>query len=165
MKFYICEHCGNIVTFLQSSGVPVMCCGQKMTELVPDSTDAAQEKHVPVVTVEGSMVDVKVGSAPHPMIPEHYIQWVALETTEGCQIKYLEPGQAPGGREPGAVAIPGRRRAAPRPRRPGQGRLRLLQSSRALESLSDTMTRSPLCRLFRRRGLFLRYGFPSVTCW
>ena len=89
------EHCGNIVTFLQSSGVPVMCCGQKMTELVPDSTDAAQEKHVPVVTVEGSMVDVKVGSAPHPMIPEHYIQWVALETTEGCQIKYLEPGQAP----------------------------------------------------------------------
>lgn len=95
MKFYICEHCGNIVTFLQSSGVPVMCCGQKMTELVPDSTDAAQEKHVPVVTVEGSMVDVKVGSAPHPMIPEHYIQWVALETTEGCQIKYLEPGQDP----------------------------------------------------------------------
>ena len=95
MKFYICEHCGNIVTFLQSSGVPVMCCGQKMTELVPDSTDAAQEKHVPVVTVEGSMVDVKVGSAPHPMIPEHYIQWVALETTEGCQIKYLEPGPAP----------------------------------------------------------------------
>ena len=95
MKFYICEHCGNIVTFLQSSGVPVMCCGQKMTELVPDSTDAAQEKHVPVVTVEGSMVDVKVGSAPHPMIPEHYIQWVALETTEGWQIKYLEQGQAP----------------------------------------------------------------------
>ena len=95
MKFHICEHCGNIVTFLQSSGVPVMCCGQKMTELVPDSTDAAQEKHVPVVTVEGSMVDVKVGSAPHPMIPEHYIQWVALETTEGCQIKYREPGQAP----------------------------------------------------------------------
>ena len=78
MKFYICEHCGNIVTFLQSSGVPVMCCGQKMTELVPDSTDAAQEKHVPVVTVEGSMVDVKVGSAPHPMIPEHYIQWWPL---------------------------------------------------------------------------------------
>lgn len=153
MKFYICEHCGNIVTFLQSSGVPVMCCGQKMTELVPDSTDAAQEKHVPVVTVEGSMVDVKVGSAPHPMIPEHYIQWVALETTEGCQIKYLEPGQAP------------EVKFALSPRRPGQGRLRLLQSSRALESLSDTMTRSPLCRLFRRRGLFLRYGFPSVTCW
>lgn len=153
MKFYICEHCGNIVTFLQSSGVPVMCCGQKMTELVPDSTDAAQEKHVPVVTVEGSMVDVKVGSAPHPMIPEHYIQWVALETTEGCQIKYLEPGQAP---EVKFALAPGA---------PGQGRLRLLQSSRALESLSDTMTRSPLCRLFRRRGLFLRYGFPSVTCW
>ena len=64
MKFYICEHCGNIVTFLQSSGVPVMCCGQKMTELVPDSTDAAQEKHVPVVTVEGSMVECQGGLRP-----------------------------------------------------------------------------------------------------
>ena len=93
MKFYICEHCGNIVTFLQSSGVPVMCCGQKMTELVPDSTDAAQEKHVPVVTVEGSMVDVKVGSAPHPMIPEHYIQWVALEPGQAPEVKFaLAPG-------------------------------------------------------------------------
>ena len=47
MKFYICEHCGNIVTFLQSSGVPVMCCGQKMTELVPGTSDGAKEKHVP----------------------------------------------------------------------------------------------------------------------
>lgn len=95
MKFYICQHCGNIVTFLESSGVPVMCCGQKMTELIPDSVDASQEKHVPVVTVAGSMVDVKVGAAPHPMIPEHYIQWVALETAEGSQIKYLKPGQSP----------------------------------------------------------------------
>lgn len=152
MKFYICEHCGNIVTFLQSSGVPVMCCGQKMTELVPDSTDAAQEKHVPVVTVEGSMVDVKVGSAPHPMIPEHYIQWVALETTEGCQIKYLEPGQAPEVKFALAPAT-------------GSRPLTPIAIFTALESLSDTMTRSPLCRLFRRRGLFLRYGFPSVTCW
>ena len=95
MKFYICEHCGNIVTFLQSSGVPVMCCGQKMTELVPDSTDAAQEKHVPVVTVEGSMVDVKVGSAPHPMIPEHYIQWAVVETEQDALIHWFQPDQAP----------------------------------------------------------------------
>lgn len=65
-KFLICDRCGNIVAAVKESGVPVMCCGQKMTELVPDSTDAAQEKHVPVVTVEGSMVDVKVGSAPIP---------------------------------------------------------------------------------------------------
>lgn len=153
MKFYICEHCGNIVTFLQSSGVPVMCCGQKMTELVPDSTDAAQEKHVPVVTVEGSMVDVKVGSAP----PSH-------------DPRALYPVGGPGDHRGLSNQIPGARsgpggQICPRPRRPGQGRLRLLQSSRALESLSDTMTRSPLCRLFRRRGLFLRYGFPSVTCW
>ena len=94
-KLYRCAHCGNIVFKVVDKGVPIMCCGEKMQELIPNTTDAATEKHVPVVTVEGSMVDVKVGSAPHPMIPEHYIQWVALETTEGCQIKYLEPGQAP----------------------------------------------------------------------
>ena len=64
MKFYICEHCGNIVTFLQSSGVPVMCCGQKMTELVPDSTDAAQEKHVPVVTARGQHGGCQGGLRP-----------------------------------------------------------------------------------------------------
>ena len=95
MKFYVCEHCGNIVTFLKNTGVPVMCCGQKMTELVPGTTDAAVEKHVPAVEVEGSVVRVKVGSVEHPMLPEHSIQWVAVETDQGSQIKYLQPGQAP----------------------------------------------------------------------
>lgn len=75
MKFYVCEHCGNIVTFLNNTGVPVMCCGQKMTEIVPGTTDAAVEKHVPVISVNGSAVTVKVGSVEHPMIPEHFIQW------------------------------------------------------------------------------------------
>ena len=74
MKFYVCEHCGNIVTFLNNTGVPVMCCGQKMTEIVPGTTDAAVEKHVPVISVNGSAVTVKVGSVEHPMIPEHFIQ-------------------------------------------------------------------------------------------
>ena len=95
MKFYVCEHCGNIVTFLKNTGVPVMCCGQKMTELVPGTTDAAVEKHVPAVEVEGSVVRVKVGSVEHPMLPEHSIQWIAVETDQGSQIKYLQPGQAP----------------------------------------------------------------------
>ena len=95
MKFYRCEHCGNIVTFLHSAGVPVMCCGQKMTELVPGTVDAAQEKHVPVVEIKGSTVHVKVGAVTHPMLEEHFIQWIALETNQGSQIKYLRPGQQP----------------------------------------------------------------------
>ena len=95
MKFYRCDHCGNIVTFVHSAGVPVMCCGQKMTELVPGTVDAAQEKHVPVVEVKGNVVHVKVGSVAHPMLEEHSIQWIALETSQGSQIKYLKPGEQP----------------------------------------------------------------------
>ena len=95
MKFYRCEHCGNIVTFLHAAGIPVMCCGQKMTELVPGTTDAALEKHVPAVEVKGGKVYVQVGAVEHPMLPEHYIQWIALETNLGSQIRYLQPGQAP----------------------------------------------------------------------
>ena len=95
MKFYRCDHCGNIVTFVHSAGVPVMCCGQKMTELVPGTTDAAVEKHVPVVSVEGNVVKVQVGSVEHPMLSEHYIQFIAIETTAGSQIKYLKPGEKP----------------------------------------------------------------------
>ena len=95
MKFYVCEHCGNIMTLVKDSGVPVMCCGQKMTLLVPGTTDGALEKHVPVVEVQGNMVTVRVGSVEHPMLPEHFIQWIALETNEGSQIKHLQPGQAP----------------------------------------------------------------------
>ena len=95
MKFYRCEHCGNIISFVHSAGVPVMCCGQKMTELVPGTTDGAAEKHVPVVEVQGSTVQVKVGSVEHPMLPEHFIQFIAIETKHGSQIKYLQPGEKP----------------------------------------------------------------------
>ena len=95
MKFYRCEHCGNIITFVHSAGVPVMCCGQKMTELVPGTTDGAAEKHVPVVEVQGSTVQVKVGSVEYPMLPEHFIQFIAIETKHGSQIKYLQPGEKP----------------------------------------------------------------------
>ena len=94
-KFYVCEHCGNIITKVNDSKVPVMCCGQPMKEMIPGTTDAAVEKHVPVYEVEGNVVKVKVGSVDHPMIPEHYIQWIVLETKEGFQIKYLEPETPP----------------------------------------------------------------------
>ncbi|MCD8189399.1 MAG: desulfoferrodoxin [Clostridiales bacterium] len=95
LKFYLCEHCGNIVVKVKDKGVPVMCCGQKMTELVPGTTDAATEKHVPAYKVEGNLVQVNVGSVDHPMLPEHYIEWIALKTTQGVQLKYLAPGEKP----------------------------------------------------------------------
>ena len=85
MKFYVCEHCGNIITYMKDSNVPVMCCGQKMMELVPGSTNAAQEKHVPVVTIDNNKVIVEIGSIEHPMIEEHYIEWIFIKTTKGFQ--------------------------------------------------------------------------------
>lgn len=85
MKFYICKHCGNIIEFAKASGVPVMCCGEKMTELVPGTSDGALEKHVPVVTIDGNKVLVNVGAVAHPMVEEHYIQWIVIETKKGCQ--------------------------------------------------------------------------------
>ena len=94
-RFYICEHCGNIVGLIHDAGVPMMCCGQKMTEIVPGTTDASQEKHVPVYTVEGNLVTVTVGAVEHPMQPEHYIEWVSLQTKQGNQRKVLQPGDAP----------------------------------------------------------------------
>lgn len=95
MKFYRCAHCGNIIAFVANKGVPVVCCGEKMQEIVPGTTDAAAEKHVPVVTVEGNIVTVTVGSVAHPMAEEHYIEWIALETKHGNQRVTLAPNQAP----------------------------------------------------------------------
>ena len=66
--------------FLLSSGVPVVCCGEPMQEIIPGTTDGALEKHVPVIEVEGNKVTVRVGAVEHPMLPEHYIEWIALET-------------------------------------------------------------------------------------
>ena len=95
VKFYICEHCGNIVYKVHDAGVPVFCCGQKMKELVPGSVDASVEKHVPVVRVEGGSVHVEVGSVEHPMSAEHYIPWIWLQTSVGVQMKELSPQSAP----------------------------------------------------------------------
>ncbi len=95
MKFLICKHCGNIVAKVRDSGVPVVCCGEDMSELVPGAVDAAAEKHVPVIKVQGDTVMVSVGSVAHPMTDEHYIQWVALQTAAGNQRKALKPGDKP----------------------------------------------------------------------
>lgn len=95
MKFYQCSHCKNIITFVDNKGVPVMCCGEKMQELVPGTTDAAQEKHVPVVEKDGNKVTVCVGSVTHPMMEEHHIAFIAIETKQGSQIKYLKADEEP----------------------------------------------------------------------
>ena len=94
-KFYICKHCGNIIAKVKDTGVPVVCCGEPMSEIIPGTTDAAVEKHVPVWTVENGIVHVKVGSVEHPMLPEHYIEWVSLHTKQGNQRKELHPGEKP----------------------------------------------------------------------
>ena len=94
-RFFICEHCGNIVAMVKDAGVPVMCCGQKMTEIIPGTADAAVEKHVPVYQVEGNVVKVQVGAVDHPMLPEHFIQWVSIQTRQGNQRKALKPGGEP----------------------------------------------------------------------
>ena len=95
MKFYRCAHCGQIVAIVKETGVPVICCGEAMQEIVPGSVDAAVETHVPVYEVKDNKVIVTVGSTEHPMLPEHYIEWIALETKQGNQRKALKPGEAP----------------------------------------------------------------------
>ncbi len=94
-KFFICEHCGNLIGMIKDSGVPMICCGQKMSKLEPGTVDASLEKHVPVVEVKGSIVNVKIGSVMHPMIAEHSILWVYLQTDKGGQRKCLEVGSMP----------------------------------------------------------------------
>ena len=96
MLFYRCKSCGNFVSFLgEKTACTPKCCGEGMTELTANTTDAAQEKHVPVVSVDGDTVTVKVGSVDHPMTEEHLIQWILLETSQGYQKKDLAAGQAP----------------------------------------------------------------------
>lgn len=83
-KFYKCRHCGNVIEKVVDSKVPVICCGEKMEELIPNTVDASQEKHVPVVTkVNDCTIKVEVGSVPHPMLPEHHIAFIYVETENG----------------------------------------------------------------------------------
>ena len=95
IRLYRCEHCGNIAIKVIDAGVPMMCCGQKMVELIPSSTDAAVEKHVPVVTREGDIVTVDVGSVAHPMTEAHLINLIILDTTAGVQIAELHADDIP----------------------------------------------------------------------
>ena len=96
MLFYKCPHCGNFVTFLtEKAAATPICCGVKMEEIVANTVDAAREKHVPEVAIEGNLVKVQVGSVAHPMLDAHYIQFIILETKKGYQKVDLKPGQEP----------------------------------------------------------------------
>ncbi len=95
IKFYKCEHCGNIAVKVVDSGVSLVCCGEDMVELVAGSQDAALEKHVPEVTVEGSRIHVNIGSVDHPMLEEHYIQLICLLKDTGYEIHPLSWGNSP----------------------------------------------------------------------
>ena len=94
-KFYRCEKCGNLAGLINASGVPMVCCGQKMTALEAGAVEASREKHIPEVTVDGDTVKVTVGSVIHPMVEEHSILWIYLETDKGGARKSLAPGEAP----------------------------------------------------------------------
>ncbi len=89
IEFYRCEHCGNIAVKVVDSGVPLFCCGEAMGKLEAGVVDAAKEKHVPAVTVEGGVVSVCVGEVEHPMTPEHYIQLICLVSEQGYQLAPL----------------------------------------------------------------------------
>ncbi|MCL2124636.1 MAG: desulfoferrodoxin [Oscillospiraceae bacterium] len=94
-KFYICNHCGNLVGLIKDKGVPLVCCGESMSELVPNTVEASTEKHLPAVTVAGDGINVQVGSVLHPMEEAHNIMFVYVETEHGGQRKCLDVGSDP----------------------------------------------------------------------
>ena len=94
-KFYKCRHCGNIIEKVVDSGVAVVCCGEQMQELVPNTVEASGEKHKPEVSVNEGIVNVNVGSINHPMEDVHWIEWVQLNTDKGSHRKFLKPGENP----------------------------------------------------------------------
>ncbi len=94
-KFFLCKHCGNLIGLIDNQGVPMLCCGEKMQELVPNTAEAAKEKHLPVATWDGDTLIVDVGSVAHPMSEEHHIAFIYVETERGGQRKGLATDDAP----------------------------------------------------------------------
>jgi superoxide reductase len=95
MKFYICKHCGNIIEFDKYVQPNIICCGEVMYELIPGSVDAAKEKHIPSVSVNGNTVEVVVGEIVHPMTEAHFIEWIILETNYGSHKRVLTSQDQP----------------------------------------------------------------------
>lgn len=93
--FYICRTCGKIIETIKTGAPDTVCCGKPMEQLVPNTSEGAGEKHLPVVKVEGEKVLVNVGEVDHPMQDVHYIEWVVLETEKGIYRRNLKPGDKP----------------------------------------------------------------------
>ena len=94
-RFFKCGICGNLVGLVQEGGGVLTCCNEAMKELVPNTSDGAGEKHVPVITIDGNNVKVEIGAVAHPMLPEHRIDWIYLLTKQGAQRKWLAAGDEP----------------------------------------------------------------------
>lgn len=94
-KFLNCKICGNIVAVVKESGIPIMCCGEQMKEIIPGTVEASTEKHIPVYRIEGNKVIVSIGEVEHPMQEEHYIEWIFIQTKFGNQRKILKAGEKP----------------------------------------------------------------------
>ncbi len=95
MKILKCSHCGNVAVMMVDAGVPLQCCGEKMEIMQAGVTDAAKEKHVPSVSVNGNVLQVQVGEVEHPMTAEHLIQWILLEQNNRVKYVHLLPGEKP----------------------------------------------------------------------
>jgi len=95
LEIYKCAQCGNIVEVLQGGVGQLVCCGEPMKLLDEKTADAATEKHVPVIEKIDGGYKVKVGSVPHPMLEEHYIQWIELLAGGKAYRQFLEPGDEP----------------------------------------------------------------------
>ena len=95
LQVYKCQACGNIVEVIHVGGGELVCCNKPMTLLVENTTDAATEKHVPVIEKVAGGVKVKVGSVAHPMKEDHYIEWVETVIDGKIYRQFLKPGEAP----------------------------------------------------------------------
>lgn len=96
MKFYRCNTCGQIFMTIKDRKITPTCCGTSMEEIIPHTDETGlNEKHIPVFKMDENKVYVKIGEIPHPMVEEHYIEWVLLVTNKGSQRKELKPGQSP----------------------------------------------------------------------
>ena len=95
LQIYKCEVCGNIVEMLHAGAGELVCCGQPMKLYLENTTDAAKEKHVPVIEKTATGFKVKIGSVAHPMEEKHYIEWIEVIADGQAYRKFLNPGEAP----------------------------------------------------------------------
>ena len=95
LHFYHCKVCGKVIAIFTDTGAPTICCGRVMEELAVNRSEGSGEKHLPVYRIGGNVVRVMVGSEAHPMLENHWIQWIGLRTSQGFQFRKLVPGDSP----------------------------------------------------------------------